>query len=637
MIVRQSTFSEVLEKLVAAPVLSLDTETFGLRVYQEDKVFSLILGIGPENFYFNLKEYPGLDSDILSGPEVVLSALQDKIFSDPTKKYFLHNAKFDLAGLSRFGIALAGEIHCTQAIARVIYNEHMEYSLESCAERIGLKKDDKVEEYINANGLWSYEQIPGKKTRSKRKFFDRVPFEIISTYGETDADITYHLGKHQEAALQDILNRTPEGWPSLAKVVENEKQFTKTCFEMERIGVKIDPEYCKKAALYESSRAEKVALEFERLTHIPFKDSNKVLAEAFTKLGEKFPLTEKGNPSFEHSVLSEFESPVAKLVLDFRDARSKANYYHGFLYFMDRDHRVHPNIRQGGAATGRTAQSEPNFQNLTKEDSEADLAQEFLVRRAIVPTPGYFFYCPDQDQVEYRLMLELAARRRGEMTPLIQSVLSGLDVHEATAQLTTQAGFPITRSQAKTVNFLTLYGGGREKLAKGLGCSPEIARQIQDAIFQAAPEVRSFIRSVIEIASHRGFIFNWLGRRSHFPDSNFSYKAPNYLIQGGCADIMKVAQNKIHQYLQGKKSRMLVQVHDELLFEIHESEEHICSEIKTILENVFPSRFLPLTVGSAYATLSWADKIDGEKTRDSIQSAYQPAFTQAPLHSSISH
>lgn len=642
MIVTPENFPAVLVELQEAQVLSLDTETLGLRIYQQDRMFSLIIGIEDRQFYFNFQDYYSQENwEVDRAPALdrvkTLSVLQGAVFYDPRKKWYIHNAKFDMGTLHREGLYVLGEIHCTQALGRVIYNEHMDYSLAASAERIGLQKDDKVEDYINEHGLWEWEQVPGKKTRTKRKHFDRVPFDIVSKYGETDAAVGYRVGRGQEAEIADILNRTPEGAPSILRVFENEKKFTKTCFQMERTGVLIDVPYCDRAILFEDNRWLAKAYEFEQMTGLKFKDSNKLLEQAFSHLGESFPLTEKGNPSFTGEVLKEFDSPVAKLVMDLRDAHSKANYYRGFLYYKDDNNRVHPNIRQSGTATGRTSLSDPNFQNLTKEDSEEDLKKEFLVRRAIIPTPGFFFYCPDQDQVEYRLMLELAARRKGEMTPLIAKVLSGLDVHEACAQVATQYGYPITRDQAKTVNFLTLYGGGIAKLAKALKCTPEIAREIQNAIFQAAPEIKQFIRAVIDTASHRGFIYNWLGRRSHFPDSRFAYKAPNYLIQGGCADVMKVAQNRIADFLEGRKSRMLVQVHDELLFEIHETEEHLCQEIKVIMEGVFPSQYLPLTVSNAYATLSWADKIDGEKTRDSIQSTHCPPAAQAAEHRSLSH
>lgn len=610
MIVTRSNFQSVLSALRKRERLSLDTETTGLRMYQQDRIFSLIIGTEVDTYYFNFQDYENIEEDYVL-PRTLFGELQAGVFSDPSKLWYLHNAKFDMGGLHREGAELAGPVHCTEAVARVLYNEHLTYSLDACAKRIGLTKDDAVEEYISEHGLWEWDQIPGKKTRSKNKFFHLVPFNIVSAYGETDARITYQLGRNQEEALHSHLLSTPQGQPQLSQVVENEKRFTKTCFEMERVGVKIDSVYCQKAALFEGSRAEKVALEFEKVTGLPFKDSNKVLAEAFTKLGEKFPLTEKGNPSFASEVLSEFESPVAQLVLDFRDARSKANYYHGFLYFADSDGRVHPNMRQGGTATGRTSGSDPNFQNLTKEDSEADLAKEFLVRRAIVPTPGFFFACPDYDQVEYRLMLEHAARKEGQITPLIEAVLSGLDVHEACAQLAQAMGFQITRSQAKTVNFLTLYGGGNAKLAKGLGCSLDAAKSIQDSIFKAAPEIRRLIRGIIRTAESRGYVFNWFGRRSYFSDHNFAYKAPNYLIQGGAADVMKIAQNRILDRLRGHKSRMLVQVHDELLFEIHESEAAILPDLKGIMEQVFPHRYLPLTVGMDHAFKSWADKVAG--------------------------
>lgn len=237
-----------------------------------------------------------------------------------------------------------------------------------------------------------------------------------------------------------------------------------------------------------------------------------------------------------------------------------------------------------------------NCQNLPKKEPN----QEFPVRRAIVPRDGYFFVFLDYDQMEYRLMLDYA----GAMS-LINKVKGGLDVHQATAD-----DVGLTRDEAKTTNFAILYGSGIAKLAKNLKKTFDQAKRIKYAVLNSAPEVGSFIRRVSDAVKQREdhSIINWLGRRYRYNDLNFAYKAPNHLIQGGCADIMKKAMVEVDRFLADKKSRLLLQVHDELILEVAYGEEHIVPELKSIVENAYTSKLLPLTCGVEYSKKSWFDK-----------------------------
>ena len=233
------------------------------------------------------------------------------------------------------------------------------------------------------------------------------------------------------------------------------------------------------------------------------------------------------------------------------------------------------------------------------------------MRRAIVPRPGYVFYLPDYDQMEYRLMLEFAAGFVERETELIRLVNGGLDVHAATAQAASLYGVKISRTEAKTSNFLTIYGGGAQKLADQLKCSLSQAYAIRGAIFKAAPELKDFCDDVGDVAKRRGYIFNWFGRKCLFPNSRLSYKAPKYLIAGGAADVNKVALNRIDELLLGKKSRLVLTIHDENPCELHESELHLAPQINEIMESVYKSKFLRLTCGKEFSHKSLADKTKG--------------------------
>lgn len=219
----------------------------------------------------------------------------------------------------------------------------------------------------------------------------------------------------------------------------------------------------------------------------------------------------------------------------------------------------------------------------------------------------------DYDQMEYRLMLNYAASlpshlvQKNGVLALIEDILGGKDVHQATADL---AG--ISRKQAKTANFALLYGSGNKLMADRLGISEAEAKGIRRAIFDAAPEVEILIRKVMGVAEKRGFVVNWFGRRCNISDSDKSFRGPNYLIQGGCADIVKVAMNDCALYLSDFETNMVLTIHDELVFEGPRAEAQVVIPVvKTIMETIYSSKHLPLTCGVDHSTLSLADKKEG--------------------------
>lgn len=597
-IVRRSELANVVKRFEADGFYALDTETDGLSSYLGDTAFSLILCDASASWYFNFQEYQGISSEWVLDRKEVFTLLAPA-FSNPKSTFFMHNSKFDLGFLAKEGAEIAGRVHCTEAVARILYNKHFDYTLAACAKRIGLEKSKAVDEYIKKHKLYTkYENEQGKEI--KKPHFDRVPFHIITEYGLKDGEITYQLGLSQLEELAKIDAHASRESPSLNALYENETALTKTCFEMERVGCLVDLDYCRRAYSYEVSRADAAAKEFETLAGVEFKDSNKVLAAAFTKVGEVYPVTEKGNPSFTDEVLSGFTSPLAKHLQTYRDASKKANtYYANFIKFADTSGRIHANIRQAGTDTGRVSCQSPNLQNLSKE---TESAQEFSVRRAFIPAPGFCFVMIDMDQMEYRLMLDYAAERG-----VIDKILNeGLDVHQATAEQ-----MKVTRNQAKTLNFLLLYGGGVEKLAKALGLTVPEARELRSTYFAKLPRVKAFTRMVMEKAEKSKVVFNWLGRRCHFENPEFTYAAPNHLIQGGCADVIKISLNRTHEFLKGKKSRLLMSIHDEALLEIHKDEFDLVPSIVKIMEAAYPFRHLPLTCSVSHSWKSWADKEKG--------------------------
>lgn len=647
MIVTRSNFSEVLARLRSASLCSLDTETFGLRPYHGDKLFSLVVAtiegvVGGGDpvitpYYFNFQYYDGLPG------EQILAAAHLKqlgpVFADPKREWVIQNAKYDMAILANEGIELAGTIHCTLALARVEWNEYNTYDLDSQGERIGIRKDPTVEDYIKEHDLWTWQTIPGKKQRVKNKHYDRVPFSIIAPYGCQDTYVCSRLALSQKAnferlATKQIQGRTPNdrGYAdrTILNIVENEKALTKVVFAMEKRGVLIDRAYTERAAAYETDRCTKALQAFKSETGKDLIASPKLFIEVFRSDEERWQWGEetktgKRNPCFDSDVLKTFKNPAARTILDYRDAKSRSDFYLGFLYHADGAGVVHPNFNPSGARTARFSSSGPNLQNLTSESAticracreehegvvtacgkcqSTDLyTPEFLVRRAIIPRPGHLFIMPDYDQMEYRMMLDYAQEHE-----LIQKVLGGLDVHQATALM-----MGVTRKEAKTLNFMLLYGGGAQKLADALGISLDKAYELKRRYFKALPGVEKFIQNVINGAIERDQVVNWAGRIYQYgPIRDYAYTAPNTLIQGGTADVNKFGLVQIDKYLACKKSKLVLTIHDENPIECHEDEvDEVPRRVKEIMESIYPYRSLPLTVGMEWSRKSLGDKVKG--------------------------
>jgi DNA polymerase-1 len=610
--VTRSTFDEVVARLAASRGnKAVDTESTGLMPYKSDRLFSVIVTTESESYYFNFNPYARLDPEYVL-PRDWIWRLQ-RVFDHPDDLWDVHNAKHDMHFLGVEGIVIKGTVHCTRSGARLQYNAYVQqkggpkpYSLDACLARIDLKKDDAVEEYIKAHGLFEKVSVPGKKQKETLKHYDQVPYEIMMPYGCVDTEGARALGRHQREDFERLAADAPKNCPAPTILLRNEYDITKTVFEMERVGIRLDRAYTEKALAYETERMRTSRQSFEEITGLPLVDSAKTMAKAFP--GYVPGVSKKGGPSYNSKVLAKYDHPAAKHVLDFRDAKSKTGFYGGFLYHADRDDVLHPNLNQDGTRSGRMSSSNPNFHNLTDEADELEKNPdlEFAIRKAMVPRPGYFFFNPDFDQMEFKKMLDYSGAMR-----LIEEVKRGKDVHQATSDQVTLAGFQgCNRGKAKNGNFALIYCAGDKRLAATLGSDVAEAKKLRAAIFGVAPEMKTFIRKVINTASTRGYVFNWAGRRYYFPDPKFAYKAPNYLIQGGCADIVKFRMNALAAYLAGRKSRMLLQVHDEILFEIHESEAHICADLIAIMQDV-PYRHLPLTVSASWGSKNWAELTSG--------------------------
>jgi DNA polymerase-1 len=572
MLVRHSQLDGVIQGLrERSAALSVDIETSGLRPYHGDFLVGLAIYDGYESYYFNFNP-----NEIEEGVDIFPYEVFTRILSSIAHRIWIGaNFKFDMHFMSVLKTPVSPRIYDVLVMARIEYNAHMRYRLKDCAARIGESKSDGVEEYLKKHKLWQKREIPGKRTKQRFARFDLIPVSVFAPYAEQDVIAAYNLYLHQSKVFGDWFDNSPS--TSVLPLVENECELTSVCFKIESRGMQLDVAYTQEALEYELRRARVQEYIFEKLAGVPFVDHAYTLSPAFEKLGLTAGKTELGNDSFTDDVLTSFNHPLADCVLAFRDAKKRAgSYYSSFLYHADSMGIVRCNIRQSATFTGRFAINDPALQTLASEDDG-----HYKVRNCFVARPGYKLVSIDYKAFEFRAMLDMANEK-----VLANEIESGADPHQKTADM-----IGVSRKFAKTLNFGIIYGMGNGKLARSLGVTLEAATDIKKKYLSALSGLMELIWDIKRVVSTRGFVLNRFKRRYFFPDPKFGYKALNYLIQGGTADAVKHAMVRIDKFLTDYDSYMILQVHDEILFEIKEEELHIIPTLKQIMREAYPHSF----------------------------------------------
>jgi DNA polymerase-1 len=370
----------------------------------------------------------------------------------------------------------------------------------------------------------------------------------------------------------------------ISQVVALEIKTTRHLFEMENHGLTVNKTYCQEALAYENERRQAAASEFRSLAGEELTDSGKCLEPIFKRMGLPYGLTEKGHPSFDYeSLRPSLESPLVKALLKHRDAQKRASSFWENFLSSEIGGRIYPDIKQAGAATFRMSIVNPACQTWpTDEDDDSP----FPVRRAFTASdPDHVIVSLDWQQMELRKMADEA----GEMK-MIEDIQNGTDFHQETANL---AG--VKRSIAKNGRFAKLYGAGVKRLATTLGVDFATAKRVARAIDGTSPRITEYTNELISYARQNPYGINWLGRRYYF-DSGFEYKYPNYRIQGGCTEILRIALDRICGMLPAR-SRVLLPYHDEFVLDLHRDDLPVLPEIKKIMvDSHRDKRFLAMDV-----------------------------------------
>jgi DNA polymerase-1 len=545
-----------LARIEAAELVSFDTETTSLEPMQAQIVgFSLAVEPGTAAYVPLAHRYAGAPDQL--DLNAVLARIKPWL-ENPQRAKLGQNLKYDMHVLANHGIRLAGVAHDT-LLESYVLESHKPHDMDSLAERhLGMK-------------TISYTEVAGKG--ANQIGFDQVPVERASEYAAEDADVTLQLHK--------TLYPEVAGDAKLEHVYRDiELPVMQVLFEMERHGVLIDSVELAR----QSEALGKQIAEAERKAHEaagqPFNiGSPKQIGEIlFVKQCIKsVKKTPSGAPSTDEDALEQLalDHPLPKLILEYRGlAKLKSTYTDKLPKMVNaRTGRVHTSYGQATAVTGRLASTDPNLQNIPVRTTEGR-----RIREAFIAPPGHVIVSADYSQIELRIMAHIS-----QDAGLLAAFRAGEDVHRATAAEIFGAELAAVTSEqrryAKVINFGLIYGMSAFGLAGQLGIERSAAQQYMERYFARYPGVAEYMQRTRELAREQGYVETVFGRRLWLSDIRAGggprrqaaeRAAINAPMQGTAADLIKMAMIAVSGWLASNKleSKIVMQVHDELVFEV---------------------------------------------------------------------
>jgi DNA polymerase I len=567
--------SRWLEALRGAELITFDTETTSLD-YMRAEVVGVSFCVEPGHAaYVPLAHvYPGAPPQLDRAR--VLEALRP-LLEDPTRGKLGHHLKFDAHALANHGIHFAGYRHDTMLESYVLNSTAIRHDMDSMAAR-----------YLGLSTI-HFEDVAGKG--AKQLCFDQVSVERASEYAAEEVDITLRVHR----ALWPKLERHPE---LLHVYQEIEEPLVAVLQRMERRGVLIDRAMLQLQSREIAARLAEIQAQAHEEAGGAFNlESPKQLQQVlFERLG--LPVrrkTSSGVPSTAEDVLEELAVSyrLPQIILEYRAlAKLRSTYTERLPQQINpATGRVHTSYHQAVAATGRLSSSDPNLQNIPIRSDEGR-----RIRRAFVAPPGYRLLAADYSQIELRIMAHLSGDEG-----LLRAFGEDRDIHQATAAEVLGLGLEEVsaeqRRSAKAVNFGLIYGMSAFGLARQLGIAREAAQNYVDLYFARYPGVRAYMQRTREQARREGFVRTIFGRRLFLPDiaarnrqlqQYAERSAINAPMQGSAADIIKRAMLSIDAWCQseGVPVSLIMQVHDELVFEVREDFiEQASAQIRVLMSH----------------------------------------------------
>jgi DNA polymerase-1 len=594
-ILEQADFDRWLKVLEQAELFAFDTETTSLDYMQAELVgLSFAVKAGEAAYVPLAHDYLGAPAQLDRAK--VLAALKPLLESEEQHKVG-QNLKYDKHILANYDVELRG----------IAFDTMLEsYVLDSTATRHDM--DSLANKYLELKTV-KFEEIAGKG--AKQITFNQIELEQASPYAAEDADITLRL--HQ--ALWPRL----EAEPSLKRVFDEiEKPLVSVLSRIERNGALVSRDMLAQQSIELGERMDTLQKEAYELAGEEFNlGSPKQLGRILFEVLE-LPIikkTPKGAPSTAEEVLAELalDYPLPKLLMEYRGLSKLKSTYTDKLPEMinPRTGRIHTSYHQAVTATGRLSSSDPNLQNIPIRNEEGR-----RVRKAFIAPEGYRMVAADYSQIELRIMAHLSGDEG-----LLKAFAAGDDIHRATAaevfDLPVEAVSSEHRRRAKAINFGLIYGMSAFGLAKQLNVGRHEAQEYIDTYFARYPGVQDYMERTRSQAAEQGYVETLYGRRLYLPEINAKNgmrrqaaerTAINAPMQGTAADIIKRAMVAVDAWLADSTvdARMIMQVHDELVLEVAESQvETVTAELKHLMETA-AELDVPLTVDAGIGS-NWEE------------------------------
>ena len=581
---------EILEKLMLAAEFCFDSETTSLNTFEAE-----IVGVS-----FSIKPYEAYYVPFPSEREEAQRIIREflPIFDDPHKTLIGQNIKYDLQVLKNYQVEIKNKLFDTM-IAHFLINPEMRHNMNILAET-----------YLNYSPI-SIETLIGKKGKNQGNMRD-ADVEAIKEYAAEDADVTLQLKdifdpKLKENKLEKLFH-------------EVEVPLIQVLSDMEYEGVKIDTTVLTDYSIELEKEIVQIDAEIQSLAGTPFnisspKQVGEILFE-YLKIIDKPKKTKTGQYSTGEDVLAKLtdKHPIVSKILEYREVMKLKNTYVDTLPLLvnPQTGRIHTSYNQVVAVTGRLSSDNPNLQNIPVRTERGRYIRKAFIAR----DSNHLLLSADYSQIELRIVASIS-----QDPAMCEAFRLGKDIHTATAAkvygIDESEVTKEMRYKAKSVNFGIIYGQGAFGLAENIGVSRTEAKQLIDNYFKEYASIKKYMDDTINFARDHGYVQTLLGRKRWLRDitshnavvRGFAERnAINAPIQGSAADMIKVAMINIQKALkqQGFKSKMILQVHDELIFDVEKSE---LEAIKPLIEDQMKNALtldVPLEVGMGTG-LNWLE------------------------------
>lgn len=571
-VLSQADWDYLFSRLSTAKRFAFDTETTSLDYRIAQMVGFSVAFDAQDAYYIPLAhDYEGAPEQL--NREIILAQIKP-ILEDATIEKIGHHLKYDAHILHNHGIELRGWYFDTMLAS---------YVLNSVATRHGM--DDVARLYLS-HFTTTYEQVAGKGV--KQKSFNQIELEQAAPYAAEDAHVTYRLFEVLSKKLAEV--------PALSGILHNiEMPVARVLTAMEENGIELDVNFLDQLSVEFSTTIADLEQQITTLAGQSFnvsspKQVGEVLFETLGLKGGKKTAT--GQYSTSESILEKIEHPISALILEYRGlSKLKSTYTDGLQKQAHPDsRRVHTSYHQALTATGRLSSTDPNLQNIP---IRTEIGRQ--IRKAFVAPKGRVLLAADYSQIELRLMAHLS-----QDEALVHAFNHGQDVHRRTAaEVLGIALDDVThdqRRQAKAVNFGLLYGMSEFGLIRQLGFSRAESQNYIKQYFQRYPGIYEYMQRTRQIALEQGFVETIFGRRLYTPDidarnmmvrKGAERAAINAPLQGSAADIIKMAMVEVDKMLPKDQAKMLLQVHDELVFEVDaDIADELALKLATVMQSV---------------------------------------------------